>query len=458
MSEAEAAATATHAEVKQVVLSEEAKQFVDERILPLVKKAKFPPPQRKNVQGGETNVQGGETNVVGERTTFGYVMQLFSGYGYSVWNEREETREVYKAILEFGFRFVPSSIPFTSITVISNSFRTSKHKDIYNLGNSYTFSFGEFSGGELVIEGDEYQTKYAPIIFNGSQNEHYNKDIIGERFSLIYYVRALKNSTQEEIQRIHDSLLPYVVAIPSYQRSQEIVEKTLSFLKNGGVRAESIYIFVANAEEESIYRNTVPKDLYNEIIIGEKGIVNQRNYISSYFPEGKYIVSVDDDVEKMEELQGKDLEPITNIHKFFMDAHLMLLEKKLYLWGVYHVNNPFYMLDKPPLTTKFKFCVGVVHGYINRKTTDLLLNEQAESKEDFERSILHFKKDGGVLLYNHVSFETTYYAEGGLGLVGDRVERSKIAAEYLKEKYPEFISSIKIHEKKKTYEVNLRRL
>jgi hypothetical protein len=446
---------ATNPEVKRPILSEDAKQFLDERILPLVRTTKFPATNRENVKDGATKKH------VGESTTFGFVMQRYRGFNYAVPNFKEETKELYKAIVEYGFRFVPASIPFSCITVNSCSFQSNPHFDLNNVSESYTVSFPDaFTGGELVINNEEYNTKYAPLIFNGKENKHYNKPIGGERHSLIYFVsRPPKDSTAEDIERIHYSLWnPYVVAIPSYNRSREIVAKTLATLKKGLVNPNSIYIFVADEEEYSVYKNAVPKELYNEIIIGLKGIVNQRNFISSYFSENQYIVSMDDDVERMEELHGEKLEPIANLHKFFIDAYLMLLEKKLYLWGVYHVKNAFYMLDKPPLTTKFKFCVGVVHGYINRKTSDLVLNEQAESKEDYERSILHFKKDGGVLFYNHVSFETKYYAEGGLGLVGDRVERSKIAAEYLKEKYPEFISSIKIHEKKETYEVNLRRL
>jgi hypothetical protein len=444
---------ATNPEVKRPILSEEAKQFLDERIFPLVRKAKFPATNRKHVKGKTPKA------TVGESTTFGYLMQPFFGFHYAVPNDKEETREVYKAILEFGFRFVPSSIPFTSITVNSSSFQSFPHFDSNNTGESFSVSFGPFEGGELVIQDEEYQTKYAPVIFNAKENEHYNKAITGERHSLIYYVRVQKDSTAEDIERIHYSLWnPYVVAIPSYNRSQEIISKTLTTLKNGGVNSKYIYIFVANEEEYSIYANAVPKELYNEIIVGLKGIVNQRNFISSYFSENQYIVSMDDDVERMEELHGEKLEPIQNVHKFFIDAYVNLLQKNLYLWGVYHVNNPFYMIKKSPITTKFKFSIGVVHGYINRKTTELILSPLIETKEDYERSILHFKKDGGVLMYNHVSFKTKYYAKGGLGLVEGRIDQSKIAAEYLKEKYPEFISSIKVSKKKKTYEVKLKRL
>ena len=72
----------------------------------------------------------------------------------------------------------------------------------------------------------------------------------------------------------------YIVTIPSYNRSKEIVSKSLRTLKNGNVSANNIYIFVANEEEQELYSNTVPKDLYYKIVVGKIGIANQRNFIS----------------------------------------------------------------------------------------------------------------------------------------------------------------------------------
>ena len=43
---------------------------------------------------------------------------------------------------------------------------------------------------------------------------------------------------------------------------------------------------------------------YGKIVVGKKGITNQRIFISKYFPVGTNIVSLDDDVEKMQKLKG----------------------------------------------------------------------------------------------------------------------------------------------------------
>ena len=40
--------------------------------------------------------------------------------------------------------------------------------------------------------------------------------------------------------------MDFIVAIPSYQRANELNEKTLITLKNGGIQPEQIFIFVAD--------------------------------------------------------------------------------------------------------------------------------------------------------------------------------------------------------------------
>ena len=64
----------------------------------------------------------------------------------------------------------------------------------------------------------------------------------------------------------------YVVAIPTYNRVDEVVKKTLNTLKQGGVSSNQIYLFVANKEQYKLYEEQVPKELYSKIVIGKKGI------------------------------------------------------------------------------------------------------------------------------------------------------------------------------------------
>jgi hypothetical protein len=244
--------------------------------------------------------------------------------------------------------------------------------------------------------------------------------------------------------------MSYVVAIPSYNRHNEIIDKTLTTLLDGGVNKNKIFIFVANKAQESIYMNAIPKTLYNKIVVGKLGIANQRVFISNYFPVNKYIVSLDDDVEELQMLRGEKLVKVRDLDGFFKDAYKILKKEHLYIWGVYPVRNAFFMYNT--ISTDLKFIIGVTFGYINRKLKELV--PKAEGKEDIEQSILYYKMDGGVVRFNNIVPKTKFNAPGGLGT--DRQEMNKKAAEYLKQKYPEIITIF--HRKNGMTEVRLARL
>lgn len=245
------------------------------------------------------------------------------------------------------------------------------------------------------------------------------------------------------------------IAIPTYNRPNECRDKTLTTLLNGGINKNKIYIFVANKRQEKMYEEIIPKNMYKEIVVGKLGITNQRKFISRYFPEGQYIISMDDDIEELLSLRGtRDLIKINNLNKFFMDAYKILKKENLYIWGVYPVRNPFFMKDRQKITTDLRFIIGVIHGYINRHSRDLMPSTKAESKEDYETSILYYLKDGGVLRFNHVTFKTKFNAEGGLGT--DRFEKNKNAALYLKEKYPDIVNIF--NRANGTYEVKFKQM
>ena len=232
-------------------------------------------------------------------------------------------------------------------------------------------------------------------------------------------------------------MVNYVVAVPTYNRADVVTKKTLKTLIEGNVNKNRIYLFVANKAQYKLYEEAVPKSMYKEIIIGKIGITNQRKFISKYFPENQYIVSIDDDVEELLSLKGTDkLVKVKDVDGFFQDAYKLLKKEKLYIWGIYPVRNAFFM--KPTITTDLRFIIGVLFGYINRHNKKLQPSVNAETKEDYEQSILYYKMDGGVIRFNNITTKTKFHAEGGLGT--DRFDRNKKAAEYLKKTYPEIIT------------------
>jgi hypothetical protein len=246
-------------------------------------------------------------------------------------------------------------------------------------------------------------------------------------------------------------MVNYVVAIPTYNRHEVLANKTLKTLMEGNVNKNSVFLFVANKEQYALYENAIPKNMYNEIIIGKKGITNQRKFIAKYFPEGQYVISMDDDVEELEILKGDKLIKLKNVDDFFLHAYDLLKKKNLFIWGIYPVRNPFFMYKNN--TTDLRFIIGVTFGFIVRHNKILEPSVKAETKEDYEQTILYFKMDGGVLRFNNITAKTKFNAPGGLGT--DRYERNKNAAEYLEKKYPNIVTVFK--RKNGTYEVKLAR-
>lgn len=240
----------------------------------------------------------------------------------------------------------------------------------------------------------------------------------------------------------------YVVAIPSYGRHETIITKTLETLKKGGVPAKCIHIFVANETERNAYADAsadaVASATQYKIIVGVKGINAQRKFITRYFAEGTRIVSMDDDVEKFLRL-SRDGSKLVDFKKgdldhFIKKAFAKAEAHNLFIWGVYPIRYAYYM--KHNITTDLRLILGTAYGYICRHDADLV--PTVSEKEDYENTILHYLKDGGVMRFNDICLKTIYHSPGGLGkLTEERLKTNEIAAEALKKTYPDLVTTFK---------------
>ena len=117
--------------------------------------------------------------------------------------------DLWRALVKFGTFICPQHIPFTAIQVNYN-YECQPHLDNQNIGRSITMSFGNFSGGKLVINGVEYDTDMKPLEFNGALCEHYVTPISGQRYSFVYFVsipnEKNKNWTDSQIHELHEKI------------------------------------------------------------------------------------------------------------------------------------------------------------------------------------------------------------------------------------------------------------
>jgi len=223
--------------------------------------------------------------------------------------------------------------------------------------------------------------------------------------------------------------MDYVIAIPTYKRSDTCIDKTLRTLHRHKIDAKKINLFIV--EEDRNEYEKIDKNLYNQLVIGKKGVSQQREFITQFYPENTCIVSLDDDIEEID--CGEDLDT------FFKYAFYQCREKNAYIWGVYPVWNPFYRATKED-TTCLNLIVGVCYGVINRPLLKSIKHEYvSDSKEDVERSIKYFINDGIVLRFNKVGVKTKYYGKvGGIGTFEERLEPSKKDCELLLKHFPEY--------------------
>jgi len=274
----------------------------------------------------------------------------------------------------------------------------------------------------------------------------------------------------------------YKIAIPSYGRSKTLIKATLQMLANNGTDFKRVYIFVANEEECDIYEKALngPIDPHGVLgygpylIIGKKGIKNQRNFMSKFFDDGEYIFYLDDDVynifkcvhkkelvdkklvdkgledtpanRKKWHKSGNILENYNKLHEFIINGFKKCEESGFKLFGLHPVENA-YFLRPDHVSTDLRYIIGYACGVINDKECEI---RTVDDKEDYERSIKYYLKYGGVLRYNGMCVHTNCYKEpGGMQSEGHRSwERVDESAKYLANKYP-FCAHLNIKKKKK---------
>ena len=257
--------------------------------------------------------------------------------------------------------------------------------------------------------------------------------------------------------------MDYKIAIPSYKRHTTLKKKTMKVLAEYKVPAKIIHIFVANQDEAKIYSETLDKGTYGKIIVGKPGIREIRNFMANYFAEGERIVYLDDDISKIWQCYSKGdpkskkdnkLKQLESLDKFVKSAFKLSQRTGFHNWGVYPTDNPYFMKPTQPnnshVSQDLKFLIGFFTGVINSHEAEV---RTISDKEDYERTIKYYLKDGGVLRFNNISCNTRCYKEPG-GIQTDRKkENSRVNANILIQKYPDLVS---INESRKSGFVEIR--
>lgn len=225
----------------------------------------------------------------------------------------------------------------------------------------------------------------------------------------------------------------YHIAIPSYKRSATLRDKTLALLKRHGLDHKATIFIVA--EDEADYRRDCPGA---HLIVGVKGLVEQRRFIYNWMPERSDIVMMDDDLE---DVLGMDKKSV-DIAKVIESGFQACRDEHVRLWGVGSVPNPFYM--KEGYSTNLKHLVGSFYGFRKWGRDPYI---PTSHKEDYYRSCAYFKEDGKVIRLNWCAPKTRYYKEPG-GLQETRTDAlEQEGADRVAKDFPGWVS---VYQRKRT--------
>lgn len=121
---------------------------------------------------------------IGKSQCFGVVKQRNHRYAGSRMNLLRP--ELYLEILRIAAAILPPDFTWTGCQLNQN-YRTEPHKDNGNMGESCILGFGEYEGGELVIEETPVNIRNRMVFFDGSLYVHSTKDWTGDRYSLVFH-------------------------------------------------------------------------------------------------------------------------------------------------------------------------------------------------------------------------------------------------------------------------------
>lgn len=228
--------------------------------------------------------------------------------------------------------------------------------------------------------------------------------------------------------------MEYKIAIPSYKRANTLKEKTLALLSRHNINPELVTIFVADEEEFKAYSETLKDTPYKNIVIGEVGMGAIRRFIQRHYPEGTRVMNFDDDLsECLHKIDDKVMLPVVNLEQDVIIRGFKACEEHgANLFGVYAASNPMFM--KHRVAVGLYYCIGSCWGLITRHDSDLSV--QLDDKEDFERTLQHYVKDGKVVRLDDITVKSKYYTEDGGMQVTRTNERILKSAENLIERFP----------------------
>ena len=235
-------------------------------------------------------------------------------------------------------------------------------------------------------------------------------------------------------KKTHHTFFPGVIAIASHERQQLIQKNTLRFLQKHKIPMKQVYVFCSPKSYASY--QSIAKEWGFHLIKSTNSIMSSRNHIIDYFPKGKPIVEMDDDVRDIvitkPPAKRKSLPSLSTL----LVSSFRLLKDKKGLWGVNATDNN----REGSVSGKDQFgayaIINSFCGYYNDKRIRLTVPE----KEDFDRTAQYLSLGLPVLKRGGYGIRTNYWKNPG-GIQAhygfkDRLLVQSKSADMLMKKFP----------------------
>lgn len=225
------------------------------------------------------------------------------------------------------------------------------------------------------------------------------------------------------------------VCVPSFQRADQLEKKTLAFLRRVQFPMDRVDVFIADEPDERAAYEYL-NDTEVNVHLGVRGLVHQRLHIVKHYPEGTEVLALDDDIQDVKAKVGeKKVQSIDSLKQLSTEGFTGCRAANTKLWGIYPTVNAMFM--KYRMTFDCRLIIGAFWGMI--VDHDPALQPTMSIKEDYERTVMFYKRFGAIARLNWYGIVTKYYGTGGL-----EHERTKgehlIRCKELLERYPQYIT------------------
>ena len=241
------------------------------------------------------------------------------------------------------------------------------------------------------------------------------------------------------------------IDIPSYQRYEQVKTKTLALLERHNIPEDMVTIWVADKEEEAKYKESLEGHRYNNIKVGVPKIGAQRNFITDYYPEGRWCVMADDDIEDVKErVSEQELKSVDDLQATLRMMFEETSRRGAQTWGLYPVCNPFFMKNR--INEKLCYIIACFTGLIIDHDPEL--KRTLEHAEDNEFSVRSFVKYGKLCRFENYTMKTKFFGKGGLEEYRAQ-EGTEWSVKKLAEMFPDYVKPY-YKESSKTWEVKYK--